>query len=100
MVYGSSSDGIAHSYLFALNANSGAQIWQQQITNQSFTDPQVFNGVIYIASWAIGQQGGPDNTDSYVYAFNAKDGSQIWRSEKIGNFILFSPTVVNGVVYI
>ena len=100
VVYGSSSDGIAHSYLFALNANSGAQIWQQQITNQSFTDPQVFNGVIYIASWAIGQQGGPDNTDSYVYAFNAKDGSQIWRSEKIGNFILFSPTFDNGVVYI
>ncbi len=100
VVYGSSSDGIAHSYLFALNAHSGAQIWQQQITNQSFTDPQVFNSVIYIASWAIGQEGGHDNTDSYVYAFNAKDGSQIWRSEKIGNFILFSPTFDNGVVYI
>lgn len=100
VVYGSSSDGIAHSYLFALNAHSGSQIWQKQITNQSFTDPQVFNDVIYIASWAIGQQGSPDNTDSYVYAFNTKDGSQIWRSEKIGNFILFSPTVVKGVVYI
>jgi len=100
VVYGSSSDGIAHSYLFALNAHSGSQIWQQQITNQSFTDLQVFNSVIYIASWAIGQEGGPDNKDSYVYAFDANNGAQIWRSEKIGNFILFSPTVVNGVVYI
>jgi outer membrane protein assembly factor BamB len=100
VVYGSSSDGVANSYLFALNAQSGSQIWQQQIANQSFTDPKVFNDVIYIASWAIGQQGGPDNTASYVYAFNAKDVSQIWRSAKIGNFTLFSPTVVNGVVYI
>jgi len=100
VIYGSSYDGVAHSYLFALDAKSGSQIWQNQLNDQNFTEPQVVNGVIYIASWAIEHQGGPDIKDSYVYAFSAKDGSRLWRSDKVGDFILASPTVDNGVVYI
>ena len=99
VVYGSSYDDVAHSYLYALNASNGSQLWRIQVNNQNFTDPQVVSGVIYIASWAIKQAGGPDIRDSYVYAFNTANGSQIWRSDKVGDFILFAPTVDNGVVY-
>lgn len=99
VVYGSSYDDVAHSYLYALDASNGSQLWRIQVANQNFTDPQVVSGVIYIASWAIKQEGGPDIRDSYVYAFNAANGSQIWRSDKVGDFILFAPTVDNGVVY-
>ena len=100
VVYGSSSDAVAHSYLYALNAQSGSQIWRIQVNDQAFTDPQVANGVIYIASSALKHLGGPDIRDSYVYAFNAKDGSRLWLSDKVNDYILSSPTVTNGVVYI
>src|SRR5439155_13744465 len=100
IVYGSSSDDVAQSYLYALDARNGSQLWRIHVDNQNFTDPQVVSGVVYIASWSIKHQGGPDIRDSYVYAFNATNGSQTWRSDKVGDFILFSPTVNNAVVYV
>jgi outer membrane protein assembly factor BamB len=45
-------------------------------------------------------QGGPDIRDSYAYAYNTIDGSLIWRSDKVGDFILAAPTVANGIIYI
>ena len=101
VVYGHASDDVNHSYLFALNAaNNGAQVWRSQINNQIFSNLQVGNGEVYIASSAITQQGGPSTTDSYAYAFNAKDGTQTWRSAKISDVIPGAPAVANGVVYV
>lgn len=99
IVYASSSDNSSHSYLFALNAKTGKQLWRIQVDSQVFTSPQIANGLIYIASFAISQQTGPTVTDSFAYAFNAKDGSQRWRSAKVSDFILAAPTVANGAVY-
>lgn len=100
IVYDSSSDSVSHSYLFALNASTGAQVWRISVSNQLFTDPRVANSVIYIDASTLRQQGGPNITDSYVYAFNTKDGSQLWRSNKISNNILAPPAVANNVVYV
>lgn len=99
VVYASSSDGTSHSYLFALDAKTGAELWRAQVNDQLFTNPQVDNGVIYIASSALDQAGGPPVTDSYVYAFDTRDGSQLWRSKKISDVILAAPTVASGVIY-
>ena len=100
VIYGSSTDNVAYSYLFTLDAKSGTQLWQTQVKDQSFTAPQVDSGIIYIASSALKHQGGPDIRDSYVYAYNAKNGSLIWRSDKVGDFLLAAPTVANGIIYI
>ena len=100
VVYVSSSDNTAHSYLFALNASDGTPLWSTQVANQLFTTPVVVHGTIYIDSSALQQQGGPDIKDSYVSAFNAATGKQLWRSDKIGNYIPAPPTVTNNVVYI
>ncbi|MHB8600543.1 MAG: outer membrane protein assembly factor BamB family protein [Ktedonobacteraceae bacterium] len=100
VVYVSSTDNTAHSYLFALNASDGSTIWSTQVTNQLFTAPVDVNGNIYIDSSALIQQGGSDVKDSYVYAFKAANGKQLWRSDKIGNYIPAQPTVTNNVVYI
>ena len=99
VVYASSSDEASHSYLFALDAKTGGELWRVQVNDQLFTNPQVDNGVIYIASSALDQAGGPSTTDSYVYAFSTKDGSQTWRSGKISDVILAAPAVAGGVVY-
>ena len=100
VIYGSSNDNVEFSYLFALDAKSGKQLWSVQVKDQNFTAPQVNSGIIYIASWALEHQGGPDIRDSYVYAYNANNGSLIWRSDKVGDFILAAPTVANGIIYI
>ena len=100
VIYGSSSDDVAYSYLFALDAKSGTQLWQTQVKDQNFTAPQVNSGVIYIASSALEHQGGPDIRDSYAYAYNTNNGSLIWRSDKVGDFILAAPTVANGIIYL
>ncbi len=100
VVYISSTDNTTHSYLFALNASDGSTVWSAQVTNQLFTAPVVVKSTIYINSSALQQQGGPDVKDSYVYAFNAVNGKQLWRSDKIGNYIPAPPTVTNNVVYI
>lgn len=100
VVFGSSTDNVAHSYLFALDAKAGTQLWRVQVTNQTFTTPQVANGSVYINSSAMQQEGGSDSTDSYVYAYHGADGKLLWRSDKIGDYILSAPTVANGVVYI
>jgi outer membrane protein assembly factor BamB len=99
VVYASSSDGVSHSYLFALDAKTGVELWRAQVNDQLFTNPQVDNGVIYIASSALDKAGGPSITDSYIYAFSTKDGSQLWRSGKISDVILAAPAVASGVVY-
>ena len=100
VVYGQASNSVNHSYLFALDAANGAQVWRSQINNQIFSNLQVDNGEVYIASSAITQQGGPSTTDSYAYAFNAKNGTQTWRSAKISDVISGAPAVANGVVYV
>src|SRR2546428_8311109 len=100
VVYGQASDSVNHSYLFALDTANGAQVWRSQINDQIFSNLQVDNGEVYIASSAITQQGGPGTTDSYAYAFNAKNGTQTWRSAKISDVISGAPAVANGVVYV
>jgi eukaryotic-like serine/threonine-protein kinase len=100
VVYGRASDDVNHSYLFALDAANGAQVWRSQINNQIFSNLQVDNGEVYIASSAITQQGGPSTTDSYAYAFNVNNGTQTWRSAKISDMISGAPAVANGMVYV
>lgn len=100
IVYGSASDQVDHSYLFAINASSGQPVWRVKVLDQLFTDVQVVNNVIYVASSAIVKEGGPRTTDSYVYAYDATTGNRLWISQTIGNLILSAPTISNGVVYV
>jgi outer membrane protein assembly factor BamB len=78
---------ILNGYLHALDASSGATIWQYQ-TGGTITDrPAVANNVVYFGCW-----------DHYVYALNT-DGSLKWRYQT-GNTIQASPTLDYGAVYI
>lgn len=100
VVYGTASDQVDHSYLFAINASSGAQLWRVKVRDQLFTGVQDVNNVLYLASGAIVHEGGPRTTDSYVYAYAAATGKQLWISSKIGDVVLSTPTVSNNVVYV
>lgn len=79
--------GSRGSNIYALNASSGALIWNA--TGGSSSSPAVAGGVVYIG-------------DSYaIVAFNASTGTKLWNytfpvSEYYG---VSSPAIVDGVVY-
>jgi outer membrane protein assembly factor BamB len=72
--------------MYALNANTGAQLWSYAIPVVS--SPAVANGVVYVGS-----------EDHNVYALNASTGAKLW-SYTTGYYVDSSPAVVNGVVYV
>lgn len=84
--------------LYALDARTGAVLWSKSLLTGSFnfntTNPPAYaDGVVYV------QTGGHE--DAYLYAFNAIDGSQLFRSkleDQWSNF--YAPTIVDGTVYI
>ena len=89
VVYDRSSDGT----VYALNANTGAVIWQYATGGfyiDSGSSPAVASGVVY-----VGPVGSSDNN---VYALDAGTGALIWQYTT-GDFIYSSPTVANGRVY-
>ncbi len=78
----------SHNYpdsgLFALNARTGALVWESTAGQGTRTPPVVANGLVYIG------EGG-------LYAFNAATGDLQW--EYLGGNESSGATVVDGVVY-
>jgi len=89
VVYVGSND----TYVYALEASTGDEIWSYQISGQfgwngTYSSPAVTNGVVYIGS-----------NDFNVYALNATTGDKIWNFTVFG-YVYSSPAVVDGVVYV
>ena len=83
VVYIGSNDG----NLYALNADTGAQLWASPFTGAP-DDPAVASGVVYVGG-----------NDRQLYAFNAATGAQLWSVE-LEDIVESTPTVVDGVVYV
>jgi len=85
------ADGVVYfassGSLYALNATTGALRWKTSVTGNSYTDPAVANGVVYVGS-----------TDGNLYALNGQTGAILW-SYTTGEPFTGDPTVANGVVY-
>lgn len=84
--------GSWNTYVYAINASNGNQIWNYSTGWWIQTSPAVANGMVYIA-----------NTHSGFYALNATTGEKVWsavltHNDNYGAYS--SPTVVDGVVYI
>jgi len=74
--------------LFALNASTGAQVWLSPFLSGGIASPAVENGVLFNSDYGR------------VYAYDLSNGTLLW-SYYMGSagVMLYSPTVVNGVVY-
>jgi outer membrane protein assembly factor BamB len=85
-VYFAESDQI-----YALNAATGAKLWNYSIGGDFWSTPAMANGIVYAGTGAynIGN----------VYALNATDGTKIWNYTTDAS-ISSSPLVANGIVYI
>lgn len=86
--------------LYAVDAKNGAQLWRKPTSMYAFMPLQVVNGVIYAVSAIDDKASNPPNRYSYVFAFDAKNGTQLWRSAIIHEYVPSPPTIANGVVYV
>jgi outer membrane protein assembly factor BamB len=97
-------DGILYSALhntyFAINAKTGKLVWSSNLAEQDqiFNGVQIVDGTIYTASYIASGHNAAMSLQSYVYAFNAHDGKQIWKySTK--KWVTSGPVVSEGHVY-
>jgi PKD repeat protein len=81
--------GDEKGYLFALNAATGAKLWDRLLGYEVRSSPAVANGLVY-----VGYDGG-------IYAINATNpmGGGGWTFHQFGNWVRSSPAVANGIVY-
>jgi eukaryotic-like serine/threonine-protein kinase len=75
--------------LHAINAYTGAKIWQSSPAITILSSPAVLGGLVYTGSFV----------EHSVYAFRVSDGQQVW-SYTTGDYVNSSPAVVGNVVYI
>ena len=82
--------------LYALNAKTGKLVWKFA----TGVDPSHFmQGIPGSAAIADGVVvfGGRDNN---IYAVDANSGKELWRKDNHGSWVISSPAVMNGIVYI
>lgn len=93
VIYGSiaNGEGLSYNRLTALDAGTGAQIWQVDFAEYDFLygTPAAGYGNVYIGGF-----------EGSVWAFDLSDGSLVWE-RSLGDWaLLSSPALSNGVLYI
>ena len=74
--------------VYALNAVSGAEVWNYTTGGQVYSSPAVANGVVYVGS-----------DDKKVVCVSCRERYKNSGNYTTGTDILSSPAVANGVVY-
>ena len=87
MVYVGSGDAVMNGSVYALNARTGAKLWNYRTGAAVVSSPAVANGVVYIGS-----------EDFNVYALNARTGAKLWSYTSY--YVNSSPAVANGMMYV
>lgn len=92
--------GALHNTYFAVNAKTGKQLWSHTLdaSDQIFNALQVLDGIIYDTSYVNSGHHAGMSLQSYAYAFNAKDGKQLWKYPT-QNWVTFPLSIADGHVY-
>jgi len=92
--------GALHNTYFAVNAKTGQQLWSRTLeaNDQRFNAIQVLDGVIYDTSYIASGHHAGMSLQSYAYAFNAKDGQQLWKYPT-QTWVTFPLSIADGHVY-
>jgi eukaryotic-like serine/threonine-protein kinase len=107
VVYASATNETDRSYVFAVDAQNGAQVWRSQASGVLFSAPQVYRNKVYVVSSPLSKQSGPTATTSRVEIFNAKDGSQptqpaaqpVAPATSAAPLAPASPVLDDGIIY-
>lgn len=74
--------------IFAVNAKTGALIWNITVGDAIWSSPAVADGVVYVGS-----------NDFYLYALKADTGAKLWQFNT-GGGVFSAPSVHGGRVFI
>lgn len=104
VVYATSTNNSTHSYVLAVKAQTGAQIWRQTANSELLSSPQVSGNKVYVAATEIMQPGQSSTRESHLEVFNAADGShavQLARTQfaTASTQSISPPTLANGSIY-
>jgi eukaryotic-like serine/threonine-protein kinase len=99
---GGTSDYLESGGVTAVNAKTGALLWNHTIGSISYSSPAIADGMVFVGSDIIHTSkpslfevtGGQS-----IYALNSADGATIW-SYVTGGEVYSSPAVAYGVVYV
>lgn len=82
--------------MYALNAKTGGLLWKYATGTDAVHfmqgipgSPAVVNGIVVFGS-----------RDNFIYALDAHTGKLIWRQENGGSWVIASPAIQDGVVYV
>lgn len=81
---------VGGDYVYSLDANTGAMIWQKRLEAFQLSTPAVAGGMVYVGDSSLGN----------VYALRAGTGKLAWQFDTQSGLPDSSPAVVGGVVYI
>lgn len=85
--------GVDDKFLYAVNATTGALLWQYRTGGRPSDIPTVADGVVYFA-WTTNSQ-----ITGNLSALNLETGTLLWTFTSQINSIDTSPAVADGVVY-
>ena len=95
VVYVGSMDG----YLYAVDSQTGRELWKFEAGHPVISTPAVADGTVYFGSGCVGEfcLRRPDS-DYNFYALDSQTGQEIWRF-KTGGGVASSPLVADDLVY-
>ena len=83
----------------ALNATTGAMLWNTTIGSISESSPSVADGVVFVGSDNSVSNSSGEPFPHNIYALNATTGAIIW-SYGTGGAVYSSPATANDIVYV
>lgn len=84
-VYVSTSNGL----VAAVDATSGAVLWQQSVGNPTLWEPTVADGRVYVSA-----------DESRLVALDATTGAELWSWDYPGGIMTQFPTIADGTLFI
>ncbi len=89
------------STLYALDINSGTQLWKFKAEATIFSSPVISGGTIIFGSEDLGGRRDLTKTygNKYLYALNIDNGSEIWKIKKASGSS-WNPVVLNNTVFV
>lgn len=92
-LYVSAAAANGPAYFQALKPDTGAALWQKQISNAAFSQADMANGWVYVTEQPYG------NYSGYLDAFDASGGTQRWQFQEPQGIGLSQPVLDSGEVY-
>jgi outer membrane protein assembly factor BamB len=84
------------SAVYALNTDTGEEVWTRNLSTHPDSSPAVVDGVVYYGAPIDGDA----ETPAQVWALDAASGETLWTAEIDDVSLRTSPAVTDGTVYV